>query len=257
MGKKRNNSKGIVIAVCILMVVAAVAAFLLWQGQAKQAEKPSFEQSQSEYVQPEVPVDRSKSIALPGWSSFDIPANTKSVDRGFEFHNPAENIWYEDSLSVAGGQPETLVVDSGEAVELNHYLSLAHTTSTVTSVESYDAGFFAIGQNEAGAYTVQAIAGFEGEKVIEVSTSEGKQETITVSCTPECYYMTFGLYLDETDELLYQSGLVAPGKYLQHMELSRGLEPGTYAAYVVYQPYKSDQETKTNQGVVRITLNVQ
>ena len=86
---------------------------------------------------------------------------------------------------------------------------------------------------------------------------DGTRETIRATCFPECYYMTFALYLAEGDELLYQSGLVEPGKYLQRMELARPLEPGTYDAYVVCQPYLSDQETKTNQGVVRITLNVQ
>ena len=257
MGESNTSSKKTAIIVGVALAAVLVGAVLLWQVFQTQEVKPSFEQSQSEYVQPEVPVDRSKSISLPGWSSFTIPSGTKTIVRGFEFHNPAENIWFEDSVSAAGGQPETLVVDSGDAVELDHYLALAGKNSTVASVENYDAGFFQVGKNDAGAYTVQATAGFEGEKAIDVVTLDGKRESITVSCTPECYYMTFGLYLDENDELLYQSGLVEPGKYLQQMELSRALEPGAYAAYVVCQPYKSDQKTKTNQGVVRITLNVQ
>ena len=66
--------------------------------------------------------------------------------------------------------------------------------------------------------------------------------------------MTFGLYLSSNDELLYQSDLVAPGNYIQRMEMTRALEPGTYDAYVVCQPYCSDGLTKTNSGVVRITL---
>ena len=257
MGESNTSSKKTALIVGIALAAVLLGAVLLWQVFQAQEAKPSFEQSQSEYVQPEVPVDRSKSISLPGWSSFTIPAGAKTIERGFEFHNPAENIWFEDSLSVAGGQPETLVVDSGEAVELDHYLALAGKNSTVASVENCDAEFFRVGQNDEGAYTVQATAGFEDEKAIDVVTSEGKRESVTVSCTPECYYMTFGLYLDENDELLYQSGLVEPGKYLQQMELSRALDPGTYAAYVVCQPYKSDQKTKTNQGVVRIALNVQ
>ena len=257
MGGNSNGSKKVAVIVGAVLALALVGAVLLWQAFQVQEAKPSFEQSQSEYVQPEVPVDRSKSISLPGWSSFSIPSGTKTIAQGFEFHNPAENIWFEDSLSVAGGESETLVIDSGDAVELDHYLALAGKSGTVASVENYDAGFFQVGKNDAGAYTVQATAGFEGEKAIDVVTSDGKRESITASCTPECYYMTFALYLDENDELLYQSGLVEPGKYLQQMELSRALEPGTYAAYVVCQPYKSDQKTKTNQGVVRITLNVQ
>lgn len=257
MGGDKGISKKAAVLACALVLALAACAFLLLRGQAEEVERPSFEQSQAEYVEPETPVDRSRSISLPGWSSFTIPANTTTITQGFEFHNPAENIWYEDLLSVGSAQPEVLVVDSGESVELNHYLALAGKGGAVSSVLNYDAGYFEISQDEEGSYAVRATAGFEGQKAIEVETDSGARETITATCVPECYYMTFGLYLAEGDELLYQSGLVAPGKYLQQMELSRPLESGTYDAYVVCQPYQSDQTTKTNQGIVRITLNVQ
>ena len=68
--------------------------------------------------------------------------------------------------------------------------------------------------------------------------------------------MTFALYLKENDELLYQSGLVSPNNYIQKMEISRPLKKGSYDAYIVIQPYRSDKKTKTNQGVVNLTLNV-
>ncbi len=38
--------------------------------------------------------------------------------------------------------------------------------------------------------------------------------------------------------------------------MTRALAPGEYAAYVVCQPYQSDRATKTNSGIVKLTLTV-
>lgn len=249
---KSNKSK-IVIAILVL-VILILCAFLLFQCQQKEEEPLAIDQTQSEYVKPENPIDRSKNVTLPGWGGFTIPANSKTITQGFEFHNPAENFWYEDQVSVNGSNLETLVVDSGNAVELNHYLKLANINGSVTEVKSYDNQCFNVVQNSDGAYTVEGIAGFEGEKTISVETDAGETVDIQFACNSNCYYMTFGLYLSDGDELLYQSDLVAPGKYIQQMEMSRSLASGIYDAYVVCQPYKSDQKTETNQGVVKITL---
>ena len=127
---------------------------------------------------------------------------------------------------------------------------------TVTAVSDYDDTCFQIAQTDDGTYTVEGIGGYEGSKTITVETSSGKMVNLYVECRDNCYYMTFGLYLTEGDELLYQSDLVSPGNYIQEMTMTRALEPGEYDAYVVCQPYQSDKETKTNQGVVKITLTV-
>ena len=216
-----------------------------------------MEETQGQYVKPETPVDRSKNITLPGWGGFTIPAGTKTITQGFEFHNPEENFWYEDWVSIDGTQLEKLVVDSGESTELNHYLKLAGRTDSVAEVTDADASCFKIAQNDDGAYTVEAIQGFEGTKTITVKTDAGETVALDVACKDECYYISFGLYLEKDNELLYQSGLVAPGNYIQQMEMTRKLMPGTYDAYVVCQPYRSDKATKTNSGVVKITLTVQ
>ncbi len=216
-----------------------------------------MEETQGDYVKPETPIDRSKNIVLPGWGGFTIPANSKTITQGFEFHNPAENFWYEDEISINGANLEKLVVDSGTKTELNHYLQLAGIHGTVAAVLDYDQQCFSVVQNDDGAYTLEGIGGFDGDKTIKVKTDSGQEVDIVASCTSNCYYMTFGLYLSDGDELLYQSGLVAPGKYIQEMEMTRSLAPGTYDAYVVCQPYKSDKQTQTNQGVVKITLTAQ
>ena len=209
---------------------------------ASEAAALPMETYQAQYVKPETPIDRSKNVTLPGWGGFTIPAKTKKITQGFEFHNPAENLWYEDWVSIDGTPLEKLVVDSGQTAELSHYLRLAGIQADVTKVLDADPAFFDIQKNDAGAYTIEAVKGYKGEK-----TLTGKEE---------CYYIAFGLYLEEGDELLFQSGLVAPGLYVQKMEMTRALTPGEYPAYVVCQPYLSDRATKTNSGIVKLTLTV-
>ena len=221
---------------------------------ASQAQPLELEENQGQYVRPETPIDRSKNVTLPGWGGFTIPAGTTKIDRGFEFHNPEENLWYEDWVSIDGTQLEKLVVDSGEATEVNHYLRLAGIQSDAAEVTGYDKASFAVGKTDDGALTLEAINWFEGEKTITVQTADGQTVELAVTCQQQCYYMTFGLYLADGDELLYQSGLVAPGNYIQKMEMTRKLKAGEYDAYVVCQPYRADKTTKTNSGVVKITL---
>ena len=221
---------------------------------ASSAVVQPMEQGQGEYVKPETPIDRSKNVTLPGWGGFTIPANTNIITQGFEFHNPAENIWYEDSISINGAKLETLVVDSGVQTEINHYLRLANIRSDAADVTDYDADCFAVDKTDEGALTLEAIGYFSGEKTIAVQTEDGQTVELSVTCQENCYYISFGLYLEDGDELLYQSGLVEPGMYVQQMEMTRSLAPGTYNAYVVCQPYRSDRKTETNRGIVKITL---
>lgn len=252
-----GQSKRARIIIVVLLAVIVVLLLLLarsCQMQQQTLQQPAVEELQGEYVKPETPVDRSKNVTLPGWGGFTIPANTKDINQGFEFHNPAENFWYEDAVSINDVELEKLVVDSGAATELDHYLELAGIRESVISVSGYDNQCFEIAQNDQGKYLMKGISGFEGEKAIEVQTDKGNAVQIKMSCNPECYYMTFALYLSDSDELLHQSGLVAPGNYVQEMQMQRSLKPGTYSAYVVCQPYKSDKQTQTNQGVVKITL---
>lgn len=255
--ESQNNSKKkrwiIVLILLLLLVIAGLCAYIFLNKDDTQ----DMELGQSEYVKPEEPMDRSKNVTLPGWGGFTIPAGKKTISQGFEFHNPEENFWYEDHITINGKElDETLVVDSGTQVDLDHYLKLANVQGSPAKVSAYDDTCFEIGTSESGAYTIEAIKGFEGDKVVTVETDKGKSVDLEMTCQQECYYMTFGLYLSKNDELLYQSGLVAPGKYIQKMKMERSLKAGTYDAYVVCQPYRSDKTTETNQGVVRITLTV-
>lgn len=255
--EEKNNKSKLLILILLLLVIGLCAYIFLGRKSQKPEQTKSMETNQSEYVKPEEPVDRSKNVTLPGWGGFTVPANKKTITQGFEFHNPKENYWYEDYITVEGKKlDEKLVVDSGNQVELNHYLKLAGVNKKVAKVTDYDKDCFKIKKNNAGNYTVEGIKGYKGNKAISMQTTDGKSMDITVDCKSECYYMTFGLYLSKDDELLYQSDLVSPGMYIQKMMMKHALKAGTYEAYVACQPYRSDKKTKTNQGVVKITLTV-
>ena len=139
---KKDKRKNIIILILVLII--ALGGFFLFN--RKDDEKPlDVDTEQSSYVKPEKPVDRSKNVTLPGWGAFNIPANTKEITQGFEFHNPEENFWYVDKMSVDGKEVEDLVVDSGNKVELNHYLKLNGIDSEVKSVGKYDKDFSVTG----------------------------------------------------------------------------------------------------------------
>lgn len=256
MEENNRNYKSTVLIVLLFIIIIGLCGYIFFGNKKEEETTQKLDETQAEYVKPEEPVDRSKNVTLPGWGGFTIPANTTNITQGFEFHNPEENYWYEDHISIDGEDLETLVVDSGNKVELEHYLKLADINNSITEVTSYDKDSFDITKDEDGKYQVEAINGFKKKKEIKVKTDDNKEITLSVKCKSECYYMTFGLFLTDGDQLLYQSDLVAPGKYIQKMEMNEALKKGTYDAYVVCQPYRSDKKTKTNQGVVRITLTV-
>lgn len=101
-----------------------------------------------------------------------------------------------------------------------------------------------------------AVRGFT-----KLTIPSGRSTGITVDfCNPESnagnYYQTFKLVLD-SGEVLYESGLVEPGKHIQTIALSRSLEPGTYGASVFVQPYTMDESlTPLNNANLKISLVV-
>lgn len=229
----------------------------------------NIDKAQNTYVEPETPINRAKQISLPGWGGFTIPANTTSINKGFEFHNPQENIWYEDSIYIGDTFIEKMVVDSGEKTSLTHLVRVGNVNSKVTEVLSYDDTLFSISEepvdpdsdSEETELYIEAIAPYEEDQTVTVKCENGKEVELKISCYQDYYYMTFSLYLGdsedgEPDTLLYESGLVEPGMFIQQMEMTQPLAPGEYEAYVDIQPYKSDKVTKTNSGTVQIKLTV-
>lgn len=64
------------------------------------------------------------------------------------------------------------------------------------------------------------------------------------------------LTLDDTGETLYESGALAPGTHVQRIRLSRDLEPGDYAATMVFTGYDRETHEKRGSAGVQVTLRV-
>ena len=65
------------------------------------------------------------------------------------------------------------------------------------------------------------------------------------------YYLTYKLYLtneDGSEDVLYESGLIEPGKHIQSITLNHALEVGEYEATIHVQPYKMDGTPANNLG---------
>lgn len=266
MSEKNNKSKErikniiiVVLTIIIIILLMLKGCTSIFDGGNNPTPTPlDIDETQGEYVKPETPIDRSQNVTLPGWGSFTIPKNTTTIDKGFEFHNPAENTWYEVSLYYNDEFLEKLIVDSAKGSTAEHYGKLANIKGSEYKFKSFDKNNFEIITSEDGIEYLTAINPYDGSDFIVIEV-DGQEYTLEAKCEMNLYYMTFELYLQNDsgeDELLYKSGLVAPGKYIQTMELSRALAEGDYKAYISIQPYRSDRTTKTNAGKVVIDLYV-
>lgn len=76
--KKENkkDKKSLIIIILLLLIIGLISYFGFF-AKSDTDDTLAVDQTQSEYVKPEDPVDRSKNVSLPGWGSFTIPANTK------------------------------------------------------------------------------------------------------------------------------------------------------------------------------------
>ena len=69
----------------------------------------------------------------------------------------------------------------------------------------------------------------------------------------EDFYLQFNIILRDTDEVIYSSGLVEYGNYIDKLKLNREIEKGEYDAVVFIQPYDI-KLNKTNNAKFNIRL---
>ena len=69
----------------------------------------------------------------------------------------------------------------------------------------------------------------------------------------EDFYLQFNIILRDTDEVIYSSGLVEYGNYIDKLKLNREIEKGEYDAVVFIQPYDI-KLNKTNNAKFDIRL---
>ena len=105
------------------------------------------------------------------------------------------------------------------------------------------------------------IPGF-GSMTIPANTKELKGINLHNPTKNEgWYYLTFKLCLLDKNgavsEVLYESQLVPPGKYIQDITLSRGLAKGEYNAVMKVQPYRIADKSPTNNADLKMKIIVQ
>lgn len=70
----------------------------------------------------------------------------------------------------------------------------------------------------------------------------------------EDFYLQFNIILNDSEELIYSSGLVEYGGYINRIELNKELQKGEYDAIVFIQPYDmAMNKTNSAQFNVKIT----
>lgn len=72
----------------------------------------------------------------------------------------------------------------------------------------------------------------------------------------ECYF-TYTFVLRDSDEQIYQSGLIEPGKALEKVKLDRNMESGEYSLDMRIDTYTLDTQSALNNAIVSTELIVQ
>jgi hypothetical protein len=101
----------------------------------------------------------------------------------------------------------------------------------------------------------------DGNMSLEMKTSAASNDGVNFACKlanpPENRYdMFMTLYLDDTGEELYKSGLIPLGMEIGNFTINRKLDPGTYEATLVYTQVNDDKATVHASVNVGLTLEV-
>ena len=97
--------------------------------------------------------------------------------------------------------------------------------------------------------------GIAAEPVFEYNGKKGRLGIENIAANHYSFQVV--LKLDETGEILYESGLIDPGYYVEYVELAKKLQAGDYQATAVFTTYSLDEsEDKIAETNVKIILHV-
>jgi len=89
------------------------------------------------------------------------------------------------------------------------------------------------------------------------TSSDGSNFACKLANAPENRYdMFMTLYLDDTGEEIYKSGLIPLGMEIETFQTNRKLDPGNYEATLVYTQVNDDKATVHATVSVGLTLQV-
>lgn len=87
-------------------------------------------------------------------------------------------------------------------------------------------------------------ANAEGEARIENMAVNHVDQKVTIT-------------LDDTEEVIYQSGAIAPGQYIPTITLDKKLEPGTYDATAMFVGYDQKTHEETGRAGARVKIIIE
>jgi hypothetical protein len=93
-----------------------------------------------------------------------------------------------------------------------------------------------------------------GYPVFEDGESEGTLEIENVPSNN--YSMNVQITLQDTDELIYESGILKPNYHIQTDKLSKDLDKGEYPCNVTFTAYDTDSQQEVGSTGTQITIYV-
>ena len=91
--------------------------------------------------------------------------------------------------------------------------------------------------------------------VFKDGKSKGNLRIENIKANHYSYIIT--IYLEEGNELVYQSGLLAPGYYIENAKLKKNLKKGNYPATALFEAYQEGREETIGAAAVKIILRIQ
>lgn len=117
----------------------------------------------------------------------------------------------------------------------------------------YDAGSLADKTGDSGVSEGIQIPGYPS---INLPANTKNIQLVLLNPKGNPCYFTFKIVLKDTDEVIYTSKQVPPGKAIQDLELTRGLEAGTYDAVIQITTNSLEDQSAMNGANVETQLIV-
>ncbi|MDL2302127.1 hypothetical protein LJC58_07220 [Lachnospiraceae bacterium OttesenSCG-928-D06] len=95
------------------------------------------------------------------------------------------------------------------------------------------------------------------EMKVDAYSTDGQNFTcFLANADGNSYDMYMVLYLDDTQEEIYRSGMIPIGARIETFTTNKKIEPGTYMCTLVYNQLEEDGETLHAKVNVGLTLNI-
>lgn len=97
--------------------------------------------------------------------------------------------------------------------------------------------------------------GIAAEPIFEENGKKGRIGIENIKANRYSFQVT--VIQDETGDMLYESGIIDPGYYIEYISLNKKLQAGDYPATAVFSTYSLDEsEDKIAETRVKLTLHV-